>query len=90
MRPAGGWRHGGLPWGLIRAVGLVKPIWRELARMSYLWRVPHALDRGNGPAFAVTPLPAALRQALLDLGLGRAHSALSSRGAAAHPLAEGR
>ena len=44
LAPARGWRHGGMPWPLIRVAGLVVPLWRELARMSYLWRVPHALD----------------------------------------------
>jgi hypothetical protein len=48
---------------------------RELARMSYLWRVPHALDgsalaRLTGPLPA-TPVAAALRQSLVELGLGR-------------------
>ncbi len=74
LHPARGWRTGGMPWGLIRAVGLVHPQWRELARMSYLWRVPHALS-GDALARAVGPLPAtplqqALRTALIDLGLG--------------------
>ncbi len=74
LAPAGGWRHGGMPWGLIRAVGTVYPMWRELARMSYLWRVPHALD-GRALQRAVGPLPAtvpaaAVRAALVDLGLG--------------------
>jgi nucleoside-diphosphate-sugar epimerase len=76
LKPASGWRRGGMPWGVIGAIGLVYPLWRELARMSYLWRVPHALDGaalrvqvGEGPA---TPLPLALRDALLELGLGRA------------------
>jgi nucleoside-diphosphate-sugar epimerase len=73
LQPAGGWRHGGMPWGLVRVVGLVHPVWRELARMRYLWQVPHALD-GSALARAVGPLPAtplvaALRQSLLDLGL---------------------
>ena len=31
-RRRGGWRHGGMPWPLLRVVGLVVPIWRELAR----------------------------------------------------------
>lgn len=73
LRPARGWRHGGMPWGVVRAVGLVHAPWRELARMRYLWQVPHALD-GSALARAVGPLPAtplvaALRQSLLDLGL---------------------
>ena len=74
LRPAKGFRHAGMPWWLIRAVGNVYPLWRELARMSYLWRVPHALD-GATLAKAVGVLPAtppvaAMRAALLELGLG--------------------
>jgi hypothetical protein len=45
---------------------------RELSRMSYLWRVPHALDGqrletlvGRLPG---TPIETALRTSLLDLG----------------------
>jgi nucleoside-diphosphate-sugar epimerase len=69
--PARGWRRGTLPWGVIRVVGLVVPMWRELARMAYLWRVPHALDGGRlahtlGP-LPTTPLVDALRAALVDL-----------------------
>jgi nucleoside-diphosphate-sugar epimerase len=89
-RPERGWRHGGMPWGVIRAIGLVVPLMRELARMSYLWRVPHALD-GDALERAVGPLPAtpprqALRAALIDLGLGagRGAPALSARRGAAH------
>lgn len=33
-----------MPWGVIRLGGLVVPMWREIAEMAYLWRVPHALD----------------------------------------------
>lgn len=77
-----GWRRGGMPWGLIRAIGLLVPMLRAVAEMSYLWRVPHALDGARlaarvGP-LASTPPPQALRQALIDLGL---------RGAAPSPLA---
>lgn len=73
LRPAQGFRVGGMPWGLIRVIGLVNPMLRELARMSYLWRAPHALDGTRlqqrvGPLPA-TPLVPALRQTLLDLGL---------------------
>jgi nucleoside-diphosphate-sugar epimerase len=74
LGPASGWRRGGMPWGLIGTIGLFYPLWRELARMSYLWRVPHALDGaalraavGESPA---TPLPAALRETLVALGIG--------------------
>jgi nucleoside-diphosphate-sugar epimerase len=75
LLPPAGFRLGGMPWGLIRAIGLVHPMMRELARMSYLWRVPHGLDgralRRRAGALKSTPLGAALRQSLLDLGLGR-------------------
>jgi hypothetical protein len=72
--PAQGWRHGSMPWGLIRAGGLFVPGWRAIAEMSYLWRVPHALD-GTALQAAIgtlpgTPIEAALRASLLDLGLG--------------------
>lgn len=70
--PARGWRHGGMPWGLIRLAGRVWPMGRELAEMAYLWERPHALD-GRAMAQAFGPLPAtpidqALRQTLLALG----------------------
>ena len=69
--PPKAWVHGGMPWGVIRLGGLLVPIWRELAEMEYLWRVPHALDgtalaRAVGP-LASTPPADALRAALLAL-----------------------
>jgi len=72
--PAQGWRHAAMPWGLIRAGGVFVPSWRAIAEMSYLWRVPHALD-GAALAAAVgalpaTPIDSALRASLLDLGFG--------------------
>ena len=74
LRPTRGFAVGAMPWGLIRAGGLVYPLWRELARLRYLWQVPHALD-GDAMRQAVGPLPStpvvqALRAALSDLGLG--------------------
>lgn len=64
--PAGGWKHGGLPWGLMRLGGLVVPMWRELAEMAYLWNVPHEVD-GAALARAVGPLPVTqLDEALVD------------------------
>jgi nucleoside-diphosphate-sugar epimerase len=74
--PAAGWRHGSLPWPLLRAGGRLVPMWRELAEMEYLWRVPHALD-GNAlqacvGALPVTALDSALRDALMQLGHGAA------------------
>ena len=73
IAPPAGLRHGGMPWPLIRAGGLVVPMWRELAEMEYLWRVPHALD-GTALRRTLGPLPAtdldtALRQTLQALGL---------------------
>jgi nucleoside-diphosphate-sugar epimerase len=80
IAPAAGWRHGRLPWPLLRAGGLVVPMWRELAEMEYLWRVPHALDDSAlqaliGPLQA-TPLDSALRQTLQELGFGAPRAAL--------------
>jgi nucleoside-diphosphate-sugar epimerase len=74
LAPAKGWRRGAMPWRLIRAGGLVVPIWREIAEMEYLWRVPHALDgsamrRAAGP-LPSTPIDDAMREALLGLGFG--------------------
>jgi len=67
-------RRGGVPWLLFRLGGLVVPMLREIVEMSYLWRVPHALDGaalqravGSQPA---TPIDAAMREALLALGFG--------------------
>jgi nucleoside-diphosphate-sugar epimerase len=72
LRPARGFRVSSLPWALIGAVGLVHKPWRELARMSYLWRVPHALDGSRlaqvVPLPPATPLVQALTQSLIDLG----------------------
>lgn len=75
LQPARGFRRAGMPWGLIRAVGAVVPLWRELARMSYLWRTPHALDggalRGLVGALPATPIAEALSRSLAELGHGR-------------------
>ena len=76
IAPPQGFRHEGLPWGVIGAIGRVARKWRELARMSYLWRVAHALDGRplaalSGPDQFVTPLAAALRESLLRLGMAK-------------------
>jgi nucleoside-diphosphate-sugar epimerase len=69
--PRGGWKHGGVPWALLRAGGLVVPMWRELAEMRYLWERPHALDGDALRAFAgvlpTTPLAQALVASLRAL-----------------------
>jgi len=66
-------RVGGMPWWLIRAGGAVVPMWRELAEMAYLWKVPHALDGTALQALVGelprTPLRQALRESLGELGL---------------------
>lgn len=66
-------RHAGMPWPLIRAVGLVMPTMASLAETRYVWNTPHALDNSRLLALIGTephtPLEQAARQALADLGL---------------------
>jgi len=73
LTPARGWRRSGMPWPLLRIAGVVIPLWRELARMSYLWRVAHALDgtqlARRCPELTPTPLTTALADSLAALGL---------------------
>ena len=64
-------QRGTMPWGLIRMLAWAVPMWRELVAMSYLWRVPHALD-GRRLAATVGPLP----QTPLDQALEEALRAL--------------
>ena len=84
LHAAGPWRRGGIPWALLRTLGIVYPAWRELARMSYLWRVAHQLDgsalRAQVGEGAATPLPVALRDTLLALGDGRSASVTATAG----------
>ena len=74
VAPAGAFRRGGMPWGLLRVGGLVVPMLRELSEMAYLWRVPHALDgaalRATIGTVPHTPIETAMPQALRDLGFG--------------------
>ncbi len=63
----------GMPWKLIRTLGLVKPLYREIAIMSYLWRTAHSLDGSKferlvGP-FEATKPEHAIAQAIADLKL---------------------
>jgi nucleoside-diphosphate-sugar epimerase len=77
VRPSSGFKHGGLPWGLIRAGGIVWPQWRELAEMAYLWDVPHALSGtalraclgSDANALTSTPVDIAFCDALIALGM---------------------
>jgi hypothetical protein len=83
--PAAGFRIGSMPWALIAAVGWVYPLWRELARMSYLWRVPHALDGRklaalHGDAPSATPLRVALRDCLGAIGSAPSRPHAAARG----------
>ena len=56
-----------LPWSQIRAVGWVKPMWRELAEMAYLWQRTHRLvtDEVHVPLLVpTTPLDESLRASI--------------------------
>lgn len=69
-----GWRYGAMPWGFIRVMGFVMPMMKAITEMSYLWRVPHALD-GTRLTARIGPLPQtpprqAMCQALVKLGFG--------------------
>jgi hypothetical protein len=74
LAPRGGaFKHGSMPWAVLKLGGLVVPMWREIAAMSYLWHVPHALDgtaleRVVGP-LRTTPLDVAMRGGLARAGL---------------------
>ena len=62
-----------MPWWLIRTVGVVKPPWRDLAEMSYLWQRPHQLvtSASHAPLIAATtPLERALQASLAALHPG--------------------
>lgn len=61
----------GVPWTLLRAAGLFMPMMRELAAMSYLWRVPHSLDGAKlaalVPDLEATSLDSAIERVVRDL-----------------------
>ena len=70
------WKRAGMPWPLIRLLGVFVPTLKAVVEMSYLWRVPHALDSARlvaraGPIPDTSPRKA-LSQALVDLGFGAA------------------
>ena len=68
-------KKGGVPWLVLRAVGMFNPVLREVVRMSYLWRVPHSLANGRLEALIGpephTRLDVALAEAIADLKLDR-------------------
>ncbi len=75
-RPGQPLRQGQMSWLPLRLLAWAVPMWRELLKMSYLWRVPHALD-GSALRAAIgsvpeTPLDAALCETLRTLGLSGA------------------
>lgn len=57
-----------MPWGLVRMLALVMPSMWEVSEMSYLWRVPHAVDgtklEAILPEMETTPVELALADAL--------------------------
>lgn len=68
-------KRGGVPWTIMRLLGLVNPLIREVVKMRYLWDTPHSLDNGRLVELIGeephTPLEDALRQAIADLALDR-------------------
>lgn len=66
---------GFMPWRLLKAMGLIVPVFRELGDVSYLWSTPHAID-GTRLAGIIgdvphTPLDQAIAASLATLGLKR-------------------
>jgi nucleoside-diphosphate-sugar epimerase len=65
-----------VPWTLLRLAGLVSPMMREVAAMSYLWQMPHSLDgsrlRSLLGGFDETPPAEAVAEAVADLRTGAA------------------
>ena len=64
-----------VPWRLLKMMGVVVPVFRELTDISYLWSTPHAIDGarlaeiiGEIPR---TPLDRAITASLAALGLKR-------------------
>jgi nucleoside-diphosphate-sugar epimerase len=64
-----------VPWRLLKMMGVVVPVFRELTDISYLWSTPHAIDGarlaeiiGDIPR---TPLGQAIVASLAALGLKR-------------------
>jgi nucleoside-diphosphate-sugar epimerase len=70
-----GFKVSGMPWTMLRLLGAVVPIFRELSEVAYLWSTPHAID-GTRLASVIgdipfTPLDRAVAAALLELGIRR-------------------
>jgi nucleoside-diphosphate-sugar epimerase len=73
VRPGKTLKTAGLPWPLIRALGLVSGEWASLSDVRYLFQTPHALDNSRLRALIgaepYTPFAGAVTAALNDLGL---------------------
>ena len=70
-----GFKVTGMPWTMLRLLGGVVPIFRELSEIAYLWSTPLAID-GTRLATVIgeipfTPLDRAVSCALLELGIRR-------------------
>jgi nucleoside-diphosphate-sugar epimerase len=61
-----------MPWGVMRLLSPVVPLFRELAEMRYLWRIPVRMNnKGLESVLGAephTPLEAAVRSTLIGLG----------------------
>jgi nucleoside-diphosphate-sugar epimerase len=70
-----GFKVSGMPWPLLRMLGVLVPIFRELSEVAYLWSTPHAIDGTRLGAvigdIPHTPLDRAIASALLQLGIRR-------------------
>ncbi len=70
-----GFKVNGMPWTMLRLLGLAVPMFRELSEVSYLWSTPHAIDGTRLAAVIgeppLTPLDRAVASALLNLGIRR-------------------
>jgi nucleoside-diphosphate-sugar epimerase len=64
-----------VPWRLLKMMGVVVPVFRELADISYLWSTPHAIDGARLAEiigdFPRTLLDPAIAASLAALGLKR-------------------
>jgi nucleoside-diphosphate-sugar epimerase len=64
-----------VPWRLLKMMGVVVPVFRELADISYLWSTPHAIDGARLAEiigdFPRAPLDPAIAASLAALGLRR-------------------
>ncbi len=74
---------GFMPWRMLKLMGIVVPVFRELSEIGYLWTTPHAID-GARLAEIVgdiphTPLDQAIAAALTALGFKRRSGGGTSR-----------